>query len=167
MEKLMFLKLSLILCGALALVQSVNAEQRNNFVCTAKQIYFLDSEGDGQLYIPPNNYVVGKKFVIDRFTGEAQGSLLNTTNRLWTIVINSTGNNNGDWNPSFTYHGQPSDIEIGEALWPQIVRHNMTLALNLTYTGPDEMYRKLDEGKKVTFLLSDSGSVTTGICNLL
>lgn len=167
MKELMLFKLRLILWGALALAQSVNAEQRNNFICTAKQIYFINSEEHGQLYVPPNNYVAGKKFVVDRFTGKAQGTLLDTTKGGWSIVVNSTGNTTGDWSPSFTYHGQTADTDRGKALWPQIVRHNMTLSLNLTYTGPDDLYRKLDAGKKVTFMLSESSSVITGVCDLL
>mgnify|MGYP001323201416 FL=1 len=140
---------------------------RKNFICTAQQIYFTDAKSKGELYVPPNNYVSGQKFVVDRMTGEAQGSLLDTTAYGWDIIINSTGNRAGDWMPSFTYHGTPTLITESGVLEPQLVRHNKTLTITTPYNGENESYRKDDEGKNITFRLMQGASIVTGNCESL
>lgn len=145
---------------------SMSAVSGTSFVCTAQQVYFLNQTNNGQLYQPPNNYVQGSKFVVDRLTGEAQGSLVNTTSGGWEIMINSTGNFGGDWNPSFTYLGQPDVLpENGVS---QIVRHTKVLTLALPYTGTVELYREQAKNDVPTFLLMDSStSIISGTCESL
>ena len=167
MKRFYLCKVCLIVLGVSSGISSAVASERKSFICTAKQIYFLNSGDEGQLYIPPNNYVAGQRFVVDRFTGQAQGDLLDTTRGGWEVQINSTGNVSGDWNPSFTYLGKSSALDEGDASWPQIVRHTYNLTLKLPYTGPIDFYRKEDQGSNIVFVLSNSLSVTSGVCESL
>ena len=169
MKKFYLCKLCLIVFGALLAVQSVVAS--TTFSCTVHHFYFSDGKKTGELYAPPENIYRGERFVVNRITGEIRGvsgDMRNSYNfseeNGWTKIVSSTGNSHGDWGATFIYQGQQNELREPEVVEVQVVRRTVILSLNIKYTGPDKLYRELDQDKKTTFKLSESYKTKTGIC---
>jgi hypothetical protein len=153
----------LVLGGSIELVF---AKTPRNMVCTARYAYSIDNKQNGKLNESPRSFELGQKFVIDRFTGNVQGDLLNNSHGRWQVRVNSTGNDGGDFFPNFSYLGVP-DVSMTSGGQTEVIRPVAHLAINPKYSGTDEYYRKLDDGASHVFTLIRIGSVTTGVCNSL
>ena len=123
------------------------------FLCEVGQYYSLKENG---VESPPDpSYWIGKKFTVNRFTGEWDG-FMNLGHPQWTPVIWSTGTSDGDFFVRITWYGQKnaritSPIEFSRA------------SVNLTIQPPAEWNNE----KATQFLIEDSGSLMTGNCEPL
>lgn len=172
MKKFYRCKLYVIIFGALLAAQGVVAS--TTLSCTVHHFYFSDGKKTGQLYAPPENIYRGDRFVVNRITGEIRGIAGDMRNSYnfsedsgWKKIVSSTGNFNGDWGATFIYQGQQKELLEPEVVEVQVVRRTVILSLNIAYSGPDKVYRDLDQDKKTTFKLSESYKTKTGICQPL
>ena len=123
------------------------------FLCEIGQKYSLTENG---VKSPPDpSYWIGKKFTVNRFTGEWEG-FLNLGHPAWTPVIWSTGTSDGEFFVRITWYGQKnilvdSSFEFSRA------------SVNLTIRPPS----KYSDETTTRFLIEDSGSLMTGDCEPL
>ena len=141
----------------------------DSLVCKSMHEYSVDpsDDGTGELRENTKSLYAGYEFVVDRLHGSAQGLLVDTSSGIWSVVIHSTGNQGGDWYPSYSYLGRLVHLEEPNVFGEQFARSSKHLMIYPKYTGDDVALRKESRNLVTTFVLIDGRQTFSGTCRQL
>lgn len=125
------------------------AESRSDLICTINHQYQSDAE-TGKLHEPNRSWEVGKRFVVNRFSGEISGFY--STYQWDRVRVHATGSSDGEYFAYITYERKPK--LVGKTLETS----GAINFLHLRIAPPDEV---------TIFTLMTSFTPYTGTCEWL